>query len=101
MNRIHLFLLMLIIVASLQLTACGPEPTTIEQIDPSRLQDIEGSELKLVMLTEKAVERIGVETAPASGRVVPYSAVIYDVEGKTWVYTNPGTAHVPSGTCGH
>jgi hypothetical protein len=80
---------MLMIVAALGLTACGPTPSMIEQIDPSTLEEIEGSELKRVLLTEKAAERIGVQTVPVSGLVVPYSAVIYDTEGNTWIYTNP------------
>jgi hypothetical protein len=42
-----------------------------------------------VILTEKAAERIGVETVSASGTSVPYAAVIYDTEGNTWIYTNP------------
>ena len=29
------------------------------------------------------------KTVPATAKVVPYSAVIYDTEGNTWVYTNP------------
>ena len=78
---------MLIIVAALGLAACGLKPT--EKINPSMLKDIEGSDLKQVILTEKAAERIGVETVSVTGLVVPYSAVIYDVEGNAWVYTNP------------
>ena len=38
-------------------------------------------------------QRVGVKmTEPGSGtpkKVVPYAAVIYDVHGDTWVYTNP------------
>lgn len=89
MKRIHFFLLMLIMVATLGLAACGPKATTAEKINPSTLEEIEGSDLQRVILTEKAAERIGVETVPASDRVVPYAAVIYDIEGNTWVYTNP------------
>jgi hypothetical protein len=89
MKRIHFFLPIVLMAASLLLAACGPERTTTEKIDPSTLKDIEGSELKLVLLTGKAAERIGVETVPASAMVVPYAAVIYDVEGNTWVYSNP------------
>lgn len=90
MKRIHLFVLMLIMVAALGLAACGPKAAaTTEKINPSTLEEIEGSELKRVILTEKAAERIGVETVPASEMTVPYSAVIYDIEGNTWVYTNP------------
>ena len=89
MKHIHLFLLMLVMVAALGLAACSPKATTTEKINPSTLEEIEGSELKQVILTEKAAERIGVETVPVSGLVVPYSAVIYDTEGNTWIYTNP------------
>jgi hypothetical protein len=89
MKRTNLFLLMVMMVVALGLAACGPKTPTIEKIDPSRTEEIEGSDLKLVILTEKAAERIGVETVPVSGQVVPYSAVIYDIEGNTWVYTNP------------
>ena len=90
MKRIHSLLLMLIMVAALGLAACGPKTAaTTEKINPSTLEKIEGSDLQRVILTEKAAERIGVETVPASEMVVPYAAVIYDIEGNTWVYTNP------------
>lgn len=89
MKRIHLFLLMLMMAASLQLAACGPKSATIEKINPSTLEEIEGSDLKRVILTEKAAERIKLQTVPVSGLVVPYAAVIYDTEGNTWIYTNP------------
>ena len=89
MKHIHLFLLMLVMVAALGLASCSPKATTTEKINPSMLEEIEGSELKRVILTEKAAERIGVETVLVSGLVIPYSAVIYDTEGNTWIYTNP------------
>lgn len=89
MKHQTLFLMLCVAANALALAACGPKPSTIEKINPSTLEDIEGSELKRVILTEKAAERIGVQTVPVDGLVVPYSAVIYDVEGNTWVYTNP------------
>ena len=90
MKHTKLYLLILMLVVALQLAACGPKPTTTtEKINPSTLEEIEGSQLKRVILTEKAAERIGLKTVPASGNVVPYAAVIYDIEGNTWVYTNP------------
>ena len=89
MKRMKLFLLILMTVAALQLAACGAKPVTTEKINPSTLEEIEGSDLKRVILTEKAAERIDVQTVPVSGMVVPYAAVIYDTEGNTWIYTNP------------
>ena len=89
MKHTHLFLWMFLILAFPGLAACGPEITVTQQASPSTLKDIEGSDLKQVILTEKAAERLGVETVPVNGQVVPYAAVIYDTEGHTWVYTNP------------
>ena len=90
MKHIRLFLLFMMAVA-LGLTACSPKPTTITKIEPATLKEIEGSELQQVVLTEKAAERIGLETVQPQRMVVPYAAVIYDTEGNTWVYTNPET----------
>ena len=45
--------------------------------------------------TEQAVRNIGLETStvsadPKSKKLsVPYEAILYDSQGKTWVYTNP------------
>lgn len=90
MKRMYFFIQMVLMVTVLGLAACGPKTTTTaEKINPSTLEDIEGSELKRVILTEKAAERIGVQTVPVSGMVVPYSALIYDIEGNTWIYTSP------------
>jgi len=85
----NLLLLLFVTVIALSLAACGPKPTTAEIIPPSSVEKIEGSDLQKVKLTEKAAERIGVQTVPAEGMVVPYSAVIYDIDGTTWIYTNP------------
>lgn len=83
-------LLIIVLLTAFLLSACGAQvPVTGEKIAPSELEPIEGTDLSRVILTEKAAERIGVQTVPASERVVPYSAVIYDIEGNTWIYTNP------------
>jgi hypothetical protein len=89
MKRFNWFLMIWLVIASLQLAACSSKPAASQKINPATLEEIEGSELKRVILTEKAAERIDVQTAPVNGNVVPYAAVIYDTEGNTWVYTNP------------
>lgn len=91
MKRINHLVILMLVLTGLLLSACGGGqiPVTGEKVAPSKLEPIEGSELSRVILTEKAAERIGVETVPAKGKVVPYAAVIYDIEGNTWVYTNP------------
>ncbi len=89
MKRITHSIILLVFVGLL-LSACGGQiPVTGEKVAPSKLEPIEGTDLSKVILTEKAAERIGVETMSASGTSVPYAAVIYDIEGNTWIYTSP------------
>ena len=65
----------------------GEEPATVEQV--------EGSEdVSRLTLTPKAVERLGIQTAPVREetvagkrrKVVPYGAVLYLADGTTSVY---------------
>ena len=88
MKHINRWIIVVVILLAL-LTACGPKSETVEKIPPSQLEPVEGTDLSRVILTEKAAERIGIETVSASGTSVPYAAVIYDIEGNTWIYTNP------------
>jgi hypothetical protein len=91
------FIYFILIVTSLQLFACAPKATKVEFVPPSKLEPIEGSDIQRVILTEKAAERIDIQTSPvrdeqvngSERKVVPYAAVIYDLSGATWVYTNP------------
>lgn len=90
MKHINHWVMVTVICAGLLLSACGGQTSvTGEKVAPSKLEPIDGSKLSRVILTEKAAERLGIETVMASGGEVPYAAVIYDTEGKTWVYTNP------------
>jgi hypothetical protein len=90
MKYINRSIIVLLVLAGFLLSACGGNiPVTGEKVAPSKLEPIEGSDLQRVILTEKAAERIGVETVAASGLEVPYAAVIYDIEGNTWIYTMP------------
>ena len=89
MKHINRWILVTLIFAGLMLSACGPKEATTEKISPSQLEPIEGTDLSKVILTQKAAERIGIETVPASGTEVPYAAVIYDIQGNTWIYTSP------------
>jgi hypothetical protein len=85
-----------LLVAGLVLSGCSETAEAETELpQPAKVEAIPGSKLSRLTLEEKAIERVGIKTAPArdlgaSGRkVVAYSAVIYDAAGATWVYTNP------------
>ena len=107
------WMLVVLIIAGLQLSACTKKLDTSSKRAPAQVERIEGTDLKRVTLTEKAAERLGIKTAPVhempvaqprlvraarvapSGadagvvKVVPYAAVLYDAGGNTWAYTTP------------
>jgi len=61
---------------------------------PYRLETIEGSSLKRVVLTPKAAQRLDIKTGQiskdASGKLIaPFRALYYDMTGQAWVYTSP------------
>ena len=64
---------------------------TTKAPSPAKVQAVPGKDVKSVTLTEQANRRLAIETvavaAAASGTSVPYSAVVYSADGKTWVYT--------------
>jgi dipeptidase len=66
---------------------------------PSKVEAVAGTEAKKVVLTEQAVTRLGLQTATVAARpvrlaggrtatrtTVPYSALLYDSKGDTWVF---------------
>jgi len=80
--------------------ACYQAESTYVKIEPAKVEHIENSDFSRVELTERAVERIGIktvqvatETAKGNNQteqaVVPYSSILYDASGDSWVYTNP------------
>ena len=99
MQHINRWMVMvLLIIAALPLAACSQaSPVTASKVQPAQVEKIEGTELNRVTLTEMAAQRIDLQTAPVREEqlngtqrlVVPYSAVIYDLEGATWTYTSP------------
>ena len=66
---------------------------TAVQNAPARVEAAAGTTLKKVTLTAKAAERLGIQIDqvredPSGRRIVPYSAVLYDLTGGTWVYVH-------------
>ncbi|MGA9749086.1 MAG: hypothetical protein WBQ50_16640 [Nocardioides sp.] len=68
-----------------------------EEHGPALVEPVAGSDLSSVTLTERASERLDIQTAPTQAStgsndarvVVPYASLLYDAQGDTWVYTNP------------
>jgi hypothetical protein len=52
------------VALSLLLSACGPRSSGEEKVPPSRLEPIEGSDYQRVVLTQKAAERLDIQTVP-------------------------------------
>lgn len=87
-------IVVLLILAILPLAACsGLQEETIQE-EPAKVEAIEGSEFNRVTLTERAAERLDIQTKMAREEaidgsvklVIPYSALIYGLNGETWAY---------------
>ena len=98
MHYSYRWMVVLLIIAGLLLSACQ-RSSTYHAEHPAEVKHIEGSELSLVTLTEMAAQRIDLKTdqvgeatlkrSASKRKVVPYSSLIYDPNGQTWVYTSP------------
>lgn len=81
--------------AGVALSGCTEVETEASHgYEPSKLEEIKGSEdLKRITFTREGAQRVRLETAQVESkggqRVVPYAALIYDPEGKTYVYVSP------------
>lgn len=88
------FLMLIAILLVLPLSACAPAVASEEEEKPVTLEPIAGTDLNRLTLTEKAAERLGLETAPVVAQegqvVVPYAALLYDPSGQAWVYVSVG-----------
>jgi hypothetical protein len=87
----------LIMSAVLVVSACGQKAPATTAVKPATIEKIAGSNLSRVILTAEAARRLDLRTEPIrdvleSGsmrRVMPYAAIVYDIEGATWAYTSP------------
>lgn len=99
MKHINRLMVAALVTAGLQLTACQKQHAAHHAEHPAEIKKIEGTDLSQVILTEKAVQRLDVKTdqvretmvkrSTSPRQVVPYSSLIYDQKGQTWVYTSP------------
>jgi hypothetical protein len=88
----------LVVALALACTACaGAAKEEGEPPEPAKIEKIAGTDLNRLELTNQAVQRLGITTAPVreltppvQGRsAVDDSALIYDPSGNVSVYTNP------------
>ena len=88
----HRLLITGLAVAALALGACNSGTSSAPKTEAITIVEDEASGLKTLTLSEKAAQRLGVETAEVggagSGMTIPYAAVVYDATGKTWTYVN-------------
>jgi multidrug efflux pump subunit AcrA (membrane-fusion protein) len=93
MTRVKLAALLLVAVPLIA-SACGGGGARDDTTAPAVVEHVKGSKLERVRLSAEAAKRIGIRTVPVrkigGGRlVIPYGALLYDPNGKTWTYTNP------------
>ena len=89
---------LVLIAASASLSACseassGYDYETASHHEPAKLEPIKGTDVQRVIFDAVAAERVGLQTAPirqnGQKTVIPYDAVIYGADGKTYAYTAP------------
>ena len=80
----------LVVFAVFGIVACSSAAASDEPAPPARVVRVHGAKERRIILTPRAVRRLGLRTAPVAaaptGSSVPYSALIYDPHGRTWVY---------------
>lgn len=87
----------MMIFAVFILTACGGQAVVTEDTEPASIELIDGTDLYMITLTERAAERLDIQlemvlleqVSDAEQLVVSYGALIYDINGNTWIYISP------------
>jgi hypothetical protein len=84
-------------LAVLPLAGCRQASTDTEtRVEPATVEKMPGSSFSRITLTERAIERLAIETEAVRQteiggkrrKVVSYGAVIYEHTGNAYVYTN-------------
>jgi hypothetical protein len=94
-RRARLAAALLLVPAALVPSACTEvETESAAGYEPSALHPVKGGGDRVrVTFTAEAAKRIGLRTARirarGDGTVAPYASLIYDAEGKAYVYASP------------
>ena len=92
MSPKHLSVAGLVIGAAAILAGCAAAAPA--EVPPALIKPVAGSPIPQLQLTQRAVQRLGIQTQPvqpgatAGQDDIPYSAVVYDTDGSTWTYVN-------------
>lgn len=80
-------------VLAIALGGCTTSDAALPTEEPITVEEIAGTEISRLTLSESAAQRLDIQTATigasADGSVVSSAAVIIDPTGIYWVYTNP------------
>ena len=76
LHRTYRWMVVGLVLASLQLSACTPAPVTEEKVLPVHVEPIEGTDLKRLVLTQKAAERLDIQTALVREEVVARTRIV-------------------------
>ncbi|MGH2429216.1 MAG: hypothetical protein ACRDGV_10120, partial [Candidatus Limnocylindria bacterium] len=83
----------LLLGAGLLLPGCGQPAVDAGPDEPATMESIAGTEFSRITLSADAEKRLDIQTTGIRGLegrlrlAIPYSAILYDAEGETWVYT--------------
>jgi hypothetical protein len=92
-RRRKVWLLGVLTIAVLPLIGCADRGEEAESGNgAATVESIAGSPLSRVTITEEAAKRIDLKTEKVkqgpTGIEIPYGAVLYDPDGKTWTFVN-------------
>lgn len=76
MKSISCWLVVILALTGMLSTACGGSPSNTPKNAPSRLETVVGAEVKRVILTEKAAQRLDIQTASVENGVVRRTWVV-------------------------
>lgn len=82
-----------LVIVVLAVTGCQEVPSNLVKSQPYTLEPVKGTDLNRVKLSDEISKQIDLQTVTvrASGKwkLVPHEALIYNPEGKVYVYTRP------------
>ncbi len=96
MKQIHA-LLLVVIIAGLLVSACAPKLEAAAPVPLVRVEHLTGAQPTRITLTADGIKRLDLQTGivrlkqvkGTEQTVIPYSSIVYDTQGQTWVYTSP------------